>query len=143
MARILIADDHDGTRGILRVLLQQHPGWEICGEASTNSEALEKSLELRPDVLVKDWIMPGVSNLEITRQISKVLPDTAIVIFSFFDIPELENIAKSAGVHGVASKDLSSLISAIENVLHGSANRKPALSNPSIRSISAPSEEVE
>jgi DNA-binding NarL/FixJ family response regulator len=61
MARILIADDHEGSRAILRVLLQDHACWEICGEASTNSEALQKSMELNPDVLVKDWVMPGVS----------------------------------------------------------------------------------
>ena len=56
MARISIADDHEGTRAILRVLLQDHAGWEICGEAATNSEAVQKSIELKPDVLVKDWI---------------------------------------------------------------------------------------
>lgn len=42
-ARILIADDHDGTRGILRVLLQQHAGWEVCGEASTGEETLKNA----------------------------------------------------------------------------------------------------
>jgi DNA-binding NarL/FixJ family response regulator len=42
MPRILIADDHDGTRGILKVLLQGHPGWEVCGEASTGTETLQK-----------------------------------------------------------------------------------------------------
>ena len=56
MARISIADDHEGTRAILRVLLQDHAGWEICREAATNSEAVQKSIELKPDVLVKDWI---------------------------------------------------------------------------------------
>jgi DNA-binding NarL/FixJ family response regulator len=83
VARILIADDHEGTRAILRVLLQDHAEWEICGEASTNSEALQKSMELKPDVLVKDWVMPGVSNLEITQEIARRLPATAIVLFSF------------------------------------------------------------
>jgi hypothetical protein len=48
MTRILIADEHDGTREILRVLLQQHPGWEVCGEASTNAEVLQKAIELKP-----------------------------------------------------------------------------------------------
>jgi DNA-binding NarL/FixJ family response regulator len=124
MARILIADDHDGTRGILRVLLETHAGWEICGEATSNSEALQKSVELKPDVLVKDWVMPGVSNLEVTREIARRLPATAIVLFSFHDLPELETIAKAAGVHGVASKNLSSLIQAIEKALHSSANRQ-------------------
>jgi DNA-binding NarL/FixJ family response regulator len=122
--RILIADDHDGTRAILRVLLQNHAGWEICGEASSNCEALQKSIELKPDVLVKDWVMPGVSNLEVTQEISRILPATAIILFSFHDLPELETIAKAAGVHGVASKNLSSLIQTIENVLQSSANRQ-------------------
>jgi DNA-binding NarL/FixJ family response regulator len=126
MPRILIADDHEGTRGILRVLLENHAGWQICGEASTNSEALQKSLELKPDVLVKDWVMPGVSNLDVTREIARRLPATAIVLFSFHDLPELEAIAKAAGVHGVASKNLSSLIQAIEKALNSSANRQSA-----------------
>jgi DNA-binding NarL/FixJ family response regulator len=42
-------------------------GLEICGEASTNSEVLQKCIELQPDVLVKDWVMPGESNLEVTK----------------------------------------------------------------------------
>ena len=120
MTRILIADDHDGTREILRVLLQQHPGWEVCGEACTNAEVLQKSIELKPDVLVKDWVMPGMDSTELTREIFKALPNLAIVIFSFYDLPELQTIAKAAGVHCVASKNLSSLIAAIETVLQSS-----------------------
>jgi DNA-binding NarL/FixJ family response regulator len=124
MARILIADDHAGTREILRVLLQQHPGWEVCGEARTGSEALQKSIELKPDVLVKDWVMPGMDSLELTRQISKLLPDTSIVIFSFYEMPALEVAARAAGVHRVATKNLSALIAAIEDVLRSSGNRQ-------------------
>jgi len=60
MLRILVADDHDGTRGILKVLLQQASGWEVCGEAATGKEILQKCIELKPDVLVKDWVMPGM-----------------------------------------------------------------------------------
>jgi DNA-binding NarL/FixJ family response regulator len=134
MVRILIADDHEGTRGVLRVLLQDHPGWTICGEAKSNSEVLQKSLELKPDVLLKDWVMPGVSNLEVTREIAKRLPDTAIVLFSFHDLPELEAIAKAAGVHGVASKNLSSLIQAIEKALNSLVTRQSA----SVDSITDP-----
>jgi DNA-binding NarL/FixJ family response regulator len=137
MIRILIADDHDGTRAVLRVLLQQHVDWEICGEASTGSEALQKTIELKPDVLVKDWVMPGMDSIDLTSQISKLSPDTAVVIFSFHDLPKLESLAKAAGVHAVATKDLSSLIAAIEGVAYRSANQlfakrlttKPTLAN--------------
>ena len=123
MPRILIADDHDGTRGILKVLLQGRPGWEVCGEASTGTETLQKCIELKPDVLVKDWVMPGMDSIELTRQISALSPDTAIVIFSFYDMPELIVAAKAAGVHRVATKDISSLIAAIEDVLRSPSNR--------------------
>jgi DNA-binding NarL/FixJ family response regulator len=109
MARILIADDHDGTRGILKVVLHQHSGWEVCGEASTGEETLKKCIELKPDVIVKDWVMPGMDSIDLTRQISTLSPDTAIVIFSFYDMPELEEAARSAGVHRVATKDIASL----------------------------------
>jgi DNA-binding NarL/FixJ family response regulator len=123
MARILVADDHDGTRGILKVLLTQHSGWEVCGEAATGEEALEKCIELKPDVVVKDWVMPGMDSIELTRQISARSPDTAIVIFSFYDMPELEMAAKAAGVHRVATKNVASLITAVEEVLRSSPNR--------------------
>jgi DNA-binding NarL/FixJ family response regulator len=123
MPRILIADDHEGTRGILKVLLQQRSGWEVCGEASTGEETLKKCIELKPDVIVKDWVMPGMDSIELTRRIATHSPDTAIVIFSFYDMPELEEAAKAAGVHRVATKNISLLIAAIEDVLRSSANR--------------------
>ena len=117
MPRILVADDHEGTRGILKVLLQQHSGWEVCGEAATGEETLQKCIEVKPDVIVKDWVMPGMDSIELTRQISKRSPDTAI------DMPELIVAAKTAGVHRVATKNMSSLIAAIEDVLRSPSNR--------------------
>ena len=117
MPRILVADGHEGTRGILKVLLQQHSGWEVCGEAATGEETLQKCIELKPDVIVKDWVMPGMDSIELTRQISKRSPDTAI------DMPELIVAAKTAGVHRVATKNMSSLIAAIEDVLRSPSNR--------------------
>ena len=123
MSRILIADDHDGTRGILRVLLQGHPGWDVCGEAATGEETLQKCIELKPDVLVKDWVMPGMDSIELTRQISKLSPNTAIVIFSFYDMPELIEAAKAAGVHRVATKNIASLIAAVDDALRSPSNR--------------------
>jgi DNA-binding NarL/FixJ family response regulator len=88
-------------------------------------------------VLVKDWVMPGMDSIELTGQICKLSPDTAVVIFSFHELPKLEALAKAAGVHAVATKDLSSLIAAIEDVEQRSANQlfakrlttKPTLAN--------------
>jgi DNA-binding NarL/FixJ family response regulator len=83
----------------------------------------EKCVELKADVIVKDWVMPGMDGIELTRQIATLSPDTAIVIFSFYDMPELEVTAKAAGVHRVATKNIAMLIPAIEHVLRSSAHR--------------------
>jgi DNA-binding NarL/FixJ family response regulator len=86
-------------------------------------------VKLKPDMRVKAGVMPGVRNLEGTGEIARRLPATATVPFSFDDLPELEIIAKAAGVHGEASKNPTSLIQAIEKALHPSANRQSTTSD--------------
>ena len=120
---ILIADDSKTIRTLIRAFIENRAGFEVCGEASTGTETLQKCVELKPDVLVKDWVMPGMDSIELTRQISRLSPDTAIVIFSFYDMPELIVAAKAAGVHRVATKNISSLIAVIEDVLRSPSNR--------------------
>jgi YesN/AraC family two-component response regulator len=58
MCRILLADDHDVVRRGLRTLLESKPGFEVCGEARTGREAVAKTQELKPDVIVMDISMP-------------------------------------------------------------------------------------
>jgi len=65
-----------------------------------------------------------MDSVKLTREIRAQSPDTAIVIFSFYDMPELELAAKAAGVHRVATKDIASLIPAIEDVLRASRNQQ-------------------
>jgi DNA-binding NarL/FixJ family response regulator len=63
MVRILLADDHDVVRRGLRVLLQEHAGWEICGEAMTGREAVDLAREMQPDVAIIDLMMPDLNGL--------------------------------------------------------------------------------
>jgi len=67
--RILIADDHEIVRRGIRALLENHPGWEVCGEAMDGRDAIEKAAALRPDLALLDVGMPNLNGLDAARQI--------------------------------------------------------------------------
>ena len=64
MARILIADDHAEMRETLRSLLESRTDFEVCGEAADGIEAISKTKELMPDLLILDISMPGLSGID-------------------------------------------------------------------------------
>jgi DNA-binding NarL/FixJ family response regulator len=68
--RVLIADDHELMRGGLRAMLGAHDDIEIVGEASDGGEAVDRAVELRPDVVIMDIRMPRVDGIEATRRLA-------------------------------------------------------------------------
>ena len=62
--RILIVDDSPLVRQRLRDLLQQHPDWRVCGEAANGQDAITRARELTPDVIVLDFLMPGMNDIQ-------------------------------------------------------------------------------
>ena len=80
MVRILLADDHDVVRRGLKALLQEHAGWEICGEAMTGREAVDLAREMQLDVAIIDLTMPDLNGLGVTSQIRKVSERTQVLI---------------------------------------------------------------
>src|SRR5438445_9819771 len=72
--RILVADDHEIGRRGLCAILESHTGWEVCGEAADGREAVEKTRQLNPDVVILDIGMPSLNGLEATRQILRGNP---------------------------------------------------------------------
>jgi len=103
-ARVLIADDHILVRRGMRAILEGHPEWEVCGEASSGPEAVGKAKELLPDVIIMDISMPGPSGLDATREIREVLPQMRVLIVSMHDSRELISAAREAGARGYLSK---------------------------------------
>src|SRR5438132_8177544 len=80
--RILVADDHEVMRLGVRNLLEARPGWSICGEASNGKEAIEKTLECRPDIIVLDIAMPVMNGLEAAVHIAETASQVGIILFS-------------------------------------------------------------
>ena len=115
--RILVADDHSLIRRTLRELLEGE-GWEVCGEASSGSEAIERADRLHPNLVVMDLVMPQQNGLEATREILRRHPEIRILILTLHDFPQLAREAKNAGASGYLLKSNSStdLLQAIRNI---------------------------
>jgi len=121
--RILIADDHELFRDGIRSLLQSHAGWEICGEASTGREAIAKSKELRPDVVILDISMPDLNGADAARRIRKESANTEVLILSMHYSDQLIREIVDAGASGYVLKSDSEhdLLVAVETL----AKHKP------------------
>jgi DNA-binding NarL/FixJ family response regulator len=111
--RILLADDFEVVRTGLKNLLS--PNWEVCGEAENGLKAVEKAVELTPDVVVLDITMPVMNGFDAAREIRRLAPKTKIVMFSMHDSARMADEAKEAGADAFIVK--SSGIEEIEKAI--------------------------
>ena len=130
--RILIVDDHALVRRGLRAILEMHPGWDLCGEASGGLEAITKAQELLPDIVIMDVSMPGTSGLEATREIVRAQPDIAVLIVTMHEASQLVAAAREAGASGYLLKSDTDahLIEALTALSRRETYFPPAVSSP-------------
>lgn len=100
----MIADDNRLVRRGVVAILSTEPTWEICGEAVNGAEALQKSRDLRPDVVLLDVSMPGMSGLEVARLLRREVPQARILIISQHDPAQLLPRVLEAGADGCLDK---------------------------------------
>ncbi|MGH9407376.1 MAG: response regulator [Terriglobia bacterium] len=120
--RILIVDDHEVVRkGIRLILSDARPHWEICGEAISGRDAIDAAAHLKPDIVLLDITMPGMSGLEAASQISGRGLAGPILIFTMHESGELSSEAKRVGARGYVQKSDAArhLVTAIETLLSG------------------------
>ncbi|MCU1245018.1 MAG: sensory transduction histidine kinase [Acidobacteria bacterium] len=110
--RILLADDHPGVRRGIRSLLEAEPQWEICFEAASGQEALEQARLLKPDIVLLDMGMPGMSGLEAARQILEEMPHTRVLLLSTDQSEELTEESRRSGADGVVLKSDARMLTA-------------------------------
>src|SRR6267142_7006388 len=130
MTRILIADGSDVVRKLLKLLIESRDGWTVCGEAVDGEEALRKSRELKPDVIILDLAMSGLNGLFAAREISKALPNVPILLHTVNNIPAVIAEAKKFGIRRVVGKggDGDVLLNAIKRNWPPSLKASPLFS---------------
>ena len=130
--RILIADDHEVVRRGIRTLIESRSAWEICGEAATGKEAVEKTARLKPDIVLLDITMPEHGGLEAIPEILKAHPETQILVLTMHDSGRIASRALAAGASGLVLKSDAArdLIRALEAI----GKKKPFLS-PNVTKI--------
>jgi DNA-binding NarL/FixJ family response regulator len=101
---VLIVDDSSLIRHTFRSFIEQTQDWQVCGEAENGAIAIEKVIELHPDVVILDLQMPVMGGLESARQIKQLAPTTAMVMFTMHDSQQIREEAQAAGIKGFYSK---------------------------------------
>lgn len=91
--KILVVDDHQVARAFVRRLLDSYP-ISICGEATDGKEAIEKVIELRPDIVLLDISMPVMDGIRAAREIQLISPDTKIIFLTSHDGPAFRDATR-------------------------------------------------
>jgi DNA-binding NarL/FixJ family response regulator len=102
--RIVIVEDHTAIREMLAEILRMDPAYKIIGESGEGQQACQLCLELKPDLIVLDARLPGLSGVDILRRISKQLKSTRVLVFSAYESPALVREMLEAGAHGFVEK---------------------------------------
>src|SRR3954463_1511540 len=119
--RIMLADDHTLFRQGIRTLITTENDMEVIGEALNGGDAVDKCGDLRPDVVLMDIGMPGLSSFEATRQIKKNRPETKILFLTMYDDEDYLVQCLEAGAAGYVLKDTPApqLLAAVRDVYKG------------------------
>jgi DNA-binding NarL/FixJ family response regulator len=115
---LLIVDDHPVFRRGLRQIIEEHPMFEIVGEASDGQTGLRLAAELKPDIAVLDIDMPRLSGLEMARMLQKMKPPTKVVFLTMYKEEDMFNAAMDLGVSAYVLKEnaVDDILEALEKV---------------------------
>jgi DNA-binding NarL/FixJ family response regulator len=126
---VLIVDDQPLQRMGFRMVLESDPGVEVLGEAENGIEAVRRTADLSPDVVLMDIRMPGMDGIEATRRITESGGRSRVLVLTTFDLDEYVYAALQAGASGFLLKDArpDELLAGIRAVALGDAVVAPAL----------------
>lgn len=127
--RLLLTDDHTLFRQGLRNLLEAEYDMQVVGEAQEGAEAVAKAAELKPDIVLMDIGMPGLTSFEAARQIRRHRPETKVLFLTMYDDEDYLAQCLEAGGSGYVLKDspADQLVSAIREIRRGGKYLSPRL----------------
>src|SRR5215469_2250793 len=102
--RVLIVDDFEPWRRVVRSMLQYFAEWQIVGEASDGVEGVRKTEQLQPDIILLDIGLPKLNGIDAAKPILRVAPHSKIIFLSIELCPEFVQRALRTGVHGYVVK---------------------------------------
>jgi two-component system invasion response regulator UvrY len=121
MIRVLIVDDHELVRIGLRYILADYPAIKVVGEAGDGETAIKLNHQLRPDVVLLDICLPGLSGFEVTTRLHQVRPKLGIIILTVHEKPPFPARLIEAGASAYLTKSCpaTELVQAIRTVARG------------------------
>ena len=127
--RLMLVDDHDVVRAGLKSFLESQDGLIVVAEARTGEEAINISLETRPDVVIMDITMPEMSGLEATRRLKAVYPECQVLALTVHQEKQYFFEMLAAGATGYITKQAApeELVAAIHSVAEGQVYLQPVL----------------
>jgi two-component system response regulator NreC len=127
--RLLLVDDHQIVRAGLRMLFQAEADMEIVGEVSSGDEAIQAVHDLKPDVVLMDVVMPGMSGMEATRRIKETNPEVAVLALTMHEDEQYFFEMLNAGASGYVPKRAApdDLVSAIRVASQGNVFLYPTM----------------
>jgi DNA-binding NarL/FixJ family response regulator len=116
---ILIADDNERVRTVIRQALERETGFKVCGEATDGTDAVSKAKELEPDLAILDVRMPGLNGVEVAGILRYALPRIRIIFVTMYAEDITENLTSVFHIDAVLSKasGLTKLIDNVESLL--------------------------
>jgi DNA-binding NarL/FixJ family response regulator len=116
--RVLIADDSELIRGLIRRFLEMKTDVEVCGETADGQQTIDAAMALSPDLLILDVVMPKLNGIEVASVLKKNLPKTKTIAFTMYG-DYVKNVALANGVSVIVSKPdgVRALLDAVDALL--------------------------
>lgn len=129
MIKVLLADDHAIMRDGLKEILTTVDGFELIGEAANGNEVMQTLHHMKPDLLMMDMNMPGISGISLIERVKNLYPKLPVLVLTMLDDEQIALRALKSGANGYITKDrpAAELVTALRKVAAGGRYVDPGL----------------